>query len=420
MAQPPAFAAGHIPGSVLVTPGELVCGLPPATGRLPGLQRLNALFTRLGYRPDLDIVAYDDEGGGWAGRFLWTLDVIGHRSWRYLNGGVQAWAAADKPLAQGAGRWPKPEPVDLALDFSPIAEAEDVLAAIDDPQQVIWDVRSAAEYRGERRAAKHAGHIPGAAHLDWLDLKDPQDAQRLVAHPGALLGRHGITQDKAVITYCQDAPPFRAFLSAGPVIGLSAHPRLPRRLVRVGETETICPLRSGRWMAEANAKWFTTMQRLLPAHQLSRLAGRLAEATTPWLKQQLIRAFANYYGVELADAARGRFDDYRSFNDFFTRELKPGARPLPTDDDAIICPVDGTVSQSGRIANGQLLQAKGWRYSCSALAHELADGFAGGSFATFYLAPKDYHRGALPQQRRTERRQSHPRRPVLRELRHGN
>ena len=149
-------------------------------------------------------------------------------------------------------------------------------------------------------------------------------------------------------------------------------------------------------MAEANAKWFTTMQRLLPAHQLSRLAGRLAEATTPWLKQQLIRAFANYYGVELADAARGRFDDYRSFNDFFTRELKPGARPLPTDDDAIICPVDGTVSQSGRIANGQLLQAKGWRYSCAALAHELADGFAGGSFATFYLAPKDYHRVHCP------------------------
>lgn len=203
VAQPPAFAAGHIPGSVLITPGELVCGAPPATGRLPSLVRLNALFARLGYRPNLDIVAYDDEGGGWAGRFLWTLDVIGHRSWRYLNGGIQAWAAAGKPLAQGAGRQPEPESVDLALDLSPVAEAEDVLAAIDDPEQVIWDVRSTAEYRGERRAAKHAGHVPGAVHLDWLELKDAQDAQRLVAHPGALLHRHGITQDKAVITYCQ-------------------------------------------------------------------------------------------------------------------------------------------------------------------------------------------------------------------------
>ena len=203
VAQPSAFAAGHIPGSVLVAPEALVCGVPPATGRLPGLERLNALFSRLGYGPDLNLVAYDDEGGGWAGRFLWTLDVIGHRGWRYLNGGTQAWAAAGKPLATGGGRRPEPRPVELTLDFSPVAEVEDVLAAIDDPDQVIWDVRSAAEYRGERRAAKHAGHVPGAAHLDWLDLKDPQDAQRLVADLGALLRRHGITQDKAIITHCQ-------------------------------------------------------------------------------------------------------------------------------------------------------------------------------------------------------------------------
>ena len=149
-------------------------------------------------------------------------------------------------------------------------------------------------------------------------------------------------------------------------------------------------------MAEASANWFTAMQRLLPQHLLSRLTGRLAQATTPWLKHQLIRAFASYYDVDLAAAARARLDDYRSFNDFFTRELKPGARPLPEEDAAIVCPVDGTVSQTGRIADGQLLQAKGWRYTLAALAHQLADGFDGGSFATFYLAPRDYHRVHCP------------------------
>ena len=203
VAEAPAFAAGHIPGSVHVAPAELVGGLPPATGRLPDPERLNELFGRLGYRPDLEIVAYDDEGGGWGGRFLWTLDVIGHRRWRYLNGGIQAWVAAGRPVERGAGRQPSPTSVALDIDSSPVAEAEDVLRAIDDPEQVIWDVRSLAEYRGERRAAQRAGHVPGAVHLDWLDLKNPRDRQRLAPDVETLLGQRGITADKAVITHCQ-------------------------------------------------------------------------------------------------------------------------------------------------------------------------------------------------------------------------
>lgn len=203
VAEAPAFAAGHIPGSVHVAPAELVGGVAPATGRLPDLGRLNGLFGRLGYRPDLNIVAYDDEGGGWAGRFLWTLDVIGHRRWRYLNGGIQAWVAARRPLERGAGRQTSPSSVALDIDRSPVAEAEDVLRAIDDPEQVIWDVRSLAEYRGERRAAQRAGHVPGAVHLDWLELKNPHDHQRLTPDLEALLRRHGIAASKSIITHCQ-------------------------------------------------------------------------------------------------------------------------------------------------------------------------------------------------------------------------
>ena len=72
-----------------------------APGRLPDPAALEALFAAIGYGPDANIVAYDDEGGGWAGRFLWTLDCIGHRSWRYLNGGLQAWHAAGLQLDAG-------------------------------------------------------------------------------------------------------------------------------------------------------------------------------------------------------------------------------------------------------------------------------------------------------------------------------
>ncbi len=141
---------------------------------------------------------------------------------------------------------------------------------------------------------------------------------------------------------------------------------------------------------------FAAVQRLLPQQGLSRAAGWLGSASAPWLKMPLMRAFAAAYQVDLTEAARGNLADYLSFNDFFTRELKPGARALPDDESAICCPADGTISQSGRIEDGRMLQAKGWRYSLRSLAHELGEGFDGGQFATIYLAPRDYHRVHAP------------------------
>ena len=149
-------------------------------------------------------------------------------------------------------------------------------------------------------------------------------------------------------------------------------------------------------MGSALPRAFAALQRLLPQHGLTRLVGRLAEATAPWIKTPLIRAFDWSYPVDLAEAARPRIEDYRSFNDFFTRELRAGARPLPGDAKVIASPADGRVSRSGRVEGGQMLQAKGWRYSLAGLAHELGDGFDGGSFATIYLAPPDYHRVHTP------------------------
>ncbi len=201
--EPASYRAAHLPGAILVEPRELVCGIAPATGRLPGQEQLTALFSRIGYRPDLDIVACDDEGGGWAGRFLWTLDVIGHRNWGYLNGGVHAWISAGRRVETGAGPSPVPTRVNLEIDTEPIAEADDVVNAIGDAGQIIWDVRSAEEFHGLRRAARRAGHIPGAVNLDWLALKNPYDSQRLVRDIEGLLSRHGIGPDKSIITHCQ-------------------------------------------------------------------------------------------------------------------------------------------------------------------------------------------------------------------------
>ena len=144
------------------------------------------------------------------------------------------------------------------------------------------------------------------------------------------------------------------------------------------------------------SRWFTALQRALPHHGLSRLTGVLAKSERPWVRRPFIRGFARAYGIDLNEAEREHLDDYRSFNDFFTRALKPGARPLDPDPGAILCPADGIVSQSGRIEAGRLLQAKGTRYSLRSLIGRDAPRFANGCFATVYLAPRDYHRVHLP------------------------
>lgn len=141
---------------------------------------------------------------------------------------------------------------------------------------------------------------------------------------------------------------------------------------------------------------FIALQKLVPQHGLSRLAGRFAQSEVPWIKQLFINQFAKAYGISLAEAEREQLDDYRNFNDFFTRALKPDARPIAQDPFTIVSPADGSVSQAGMIRSGELMQAKGHNYSLNSLAGQLGQDFENGTFCTIYLAPSDYHRVHLP------------------------
>ena len=138
-------------------------------------------------------------------------------------------------------------------------------------------------------------------------------------------------------------------------------------------------------------------QYFLPKQALTALAGRFARAEGGSLTHAAIRRFVARYGVNMAEAAQPDITAYPTFNEFFTRPLRDGARPLAQA--TFVCPVDGAISQFGPIEKDQIFQAKGHTYSTTALVGgdaALAAGFDNGHFATLYLSPKDYHRIHMP------------------------
>ena len=200
---PAVFARARIPGAVHVAPAELVRGHPPAPGELPSEAALTALFRRVGLTRKRTVVTCDDEGGGWAGRLAWTLDVIGHGDWLYLDGGLHAWAAAGLGLESGTPPAPCPSEIDIALESGPIARIDAVREALQQPDLTIWDCRSAEEYAGVKVTAARNGHIPGAVHLDWLDLIDRGRDMRLIEDLDGCLAARGIGPRRDVIVHCQ-------------------------------------------------------------------------------------------------------------------------------------------------------------------------------------------------------------------------
>lgn len=144
---------------------------------------------------------------------------------------------------------------------------------------------------------------------------------------------------------------------------------------------------------------FVLLQYPLPHHRLSRLLGHLTQSRRPWIKNLLIRTFARIYRIDWGEAAAAEPGAYASFNDFFTRALRPGVRPIDSTPSNIASPADGFLSQAGPLQGDRILQAKGHDYSLVALLGgdaSRAEPFAGGSFATIYLSPRDYHRLHMP------------------------
>lgn len=146
------------------------------------------------------------------------------------------------------------------------------------------------------------------------------------------------------------------------------------------------------------------VHRLLPKRAITEFGSHIANMRGGAVTTGIIRWFVGKYGVNMAEAANPDVASYPSFNEFFTRALKPGARPLAAAD--LICPVDGAISQFGSIDGDRIFQAKGHDYTTTALVggdQQLAAQFDGGSFATIYLSPRDYHRIHMPAAGRLQR-----------------
>lgn len=194
----------HVPGAVHLDFRLTQSGVPPAPGALPDADALAVLLGGLGLTPETHVVAYDDEGGGWAGRFLWLLSMVGHDRWSYLDGGIHAWLAAGLPVEQQPNLPVRCRyPVQLRGDDD--VDAAWLHAHLGDPSLAIWDARSRDEFNGVRMLAARGGHIPGAVNLDWVDCMDRQNHLRLkpLGQLRETLAGLGITADKDIVTHCQ-------------------------------------------------------------------------------------------------------------------------------------------------------------------------------------------------------------------------
>jgi phosphatidylserine decarboxylase len=143
------------------------------------------------------------------------------------------------------------------------------------------------------------------------------------------------------------------------------------------------------------------LQFLLPQRLLTAVVHRLSRISTPWFKNLLIRAFIAHFEVDMSEAGEADPRRYSDFNQFFTRALRSGSRPIAEGETLLCCPVDGMVSQVGAMAGESLLQAKGQLFSLRQLLageEELARVFRNGQFVTLYLSPRDYHRIHMPLQ----------------------
>lgn len=197
------FLSAHIPGAVLVQPSMTQAG-PPIPGLAPNTEQLNNLMQSIGLTPESQVIVYDDEGGGWAGRFIWLLDEIGHTNYRYLNGGLHAWAAENYVLESGPVNIEKSD-IQVSMSGEHSITLSELQESLTTKDLQVWDARSPMEHSGETVYAARGGKIPGALNYEWTQAMDQNNSLKLKPTETLLeeLAAVGISPDKPTVTHCQ-------------------------------------------------------------------------------------------------------------------------------------------------------------------------------------------------------------------------
>lgn len=199
------YAQAHIPGAHFVNYADIVKIDKPVMGLLPDDEDFSALLSSLGVTNKSLIVAYDDEGGGCAARFVWTLHVFGHETAVILNGGLHSWANEGHQLSNTTPDKPEASDYSLSKTHHHTATRAFIQTHLDDDNVVILDARSIAEFNGEKKFADRAGRIPGAIHYEWTESMNQNNNLRRLPEEDIQqrLDSLGITKEKEIVCYCQ-------------------------------------------------------------------------------------------------------------------------------------------------------------------------------------------------------------------------
>ena len=196
----------HLPHALQLKPSMLLRQDEHTSGLLPEPEALQDLIQYLNISPEHHVVAYDDEGGAWAGRLIWNLHCLGFENTSLLNGGIHAWLAAGFPITSEI------EPLTPVSTLVPIIEKnqyriqyDELLEQCQNQSVQLWDCRTTDEYTGLRLAARRGGHIPGALHFEWSTALNRENHLKL--HPlertRQRLEQLGFNLNEPVVVYCQ-------------------------------------------------------------------------------------------------------------------------------------------------------------------------------------------------------------------------
>ena len=204
LGNPSLYQQQHVPGAVHLSGQHLISGVAPVPGACPEISTLCAVMAYLGIDNSKQVVLYDDEGGGWAGRMAWSMDLLGLNNWQYLNGGIVPWIKDGFPTESTVNQ---PNSIDVNSVVEPCSTtrilADEIINSLENSDFVIWDARSPGEYSGDIIRSSRGGHIPGAINLEWTQLMDRDNNLRIRKDAQQILDDLGLSKDKHIATHCQ-------------------------------------------------------------------------------------------------------------------------------------------------------------------------------------------------------------------------